>query len=297
MRTLIITALLTWVLNASAQEFGTHWVSYPQPDDSCEVLFRKTFREYARPLTAQLTFASTGRLRVYVNERNITSDVFFQNQDSTITSFTFDVTRYIRKGNNTIAVWYAPGDHSVAGKQLSLEYYGWRNEFVPFYEKADGTWQCKKLVASYAKDGMETFSMQDMPADWKAGNYQYGDWLRPTGAPCCGEERLISAAAPTYRCRLQNTLKPVVVRRDSAGVSIDFGRYFLGTLRLTLRGARKGQLIKANGLTYICNGSLDEQAFQRFMLSSQRYYRIEGDEHFLRKQLTNIEGLEFQTEW
>ena len=33
---LIFTTL--WVLNSYAQEFGTHWVSYPFPNDSSEIL-------------------------------------------------------------------------------------------------------------------------------------------------------------------------------------------------------------------------------------------------------------------
>lgn len=294
MRTLIITALLTWVLNASAQEFGTHWVSYPLPDDSCEVLFRKTFREYDRPLTAQLTFASTGRLRVYVNERNITADVLFLNEDSTVTLFTYDITRYVRKGNNTIAVWYAPTAHSIAGKQLSLEYYGWRNEYVPFYHKADGTWQTRLLTTSYTTGEHEAYHRPDMPTAWKEHNYQYGDWQRPTGAPADAKETTATAATPLYRCRLQRTLRPVAVKADSLGLLADFGEYFYGTIRLTLRGARKGQKINVSPLLYTCDGSLDEQAYQHFHPVRQRYYLIEGDPRSLRRQITNIEGLEYQ---
>ena len=37
---LIFTTL--WVLNSYAQEFGTHWVSYPFPNDSSEILYGKS---------------------------------------------------------------------------------------------------------------------------------------------------------------------------------------------------------------------------------------------------------------
>ena len=39
--TLIISIL--WVLSSHAQEFGTHWISYPLPNDSSEVWFRQSY--------------------------------------------------------------------------------------------------------------------------------------------------------------------------------------------------------------------------------------------------------------
>ena len=48
--TLIFSIL--WVLSSSAQDFGTHWISYPLPSDSAEVLFRQSYLMEGRPLQA-----------------------------------------------------------------------------------------------------------------------------------------------------------------------------------------------------------------------------------------------------
>ena len=49
--TILILTLL-WVLNSHAQEFGTHWISYPLPNDSSEVWFRKRYIIHQRPMQA-----------------------------------------------------------------------------------------------------------------------------------------------------------------------------------------------------------------------------------------------------
>ena len=55
--TLIFSIL--WVLSSSAQDFGTHWISYPLPSDSAEVLFRQSYLMEGRPLQASLSIAKT----------------------------------------------------------------------------------------------------------------------------------------------------------------------------------------------------------------------------------------------
>ena len=56
--TLIFTTL--WVLNSYAQEFGTHWISYPFPNDSSEILYRKIYHLNQKPLKAEINIASRG---------------------------------------------------------------------------------------------------------------------------------------------------------------------------------------------------------------------------------------------
>ena len=43
-----ILAML-WVLNSNAHEFSTHWISYPTPNDSSEVLFCHVFLHKGNP--------------------------------------------------------------------------------------------------------------------------------------------------------------------------------------------------------------------------------------------------------
>ena len=105
---LIFTTL--WVLNSYAQEFGTHWVSYPFPNDSSEILYRKIYHLNQKPLKAEINMASGGNTRLYINERNATPSIFNEGaRDSILLMQTIDISRYLKKGENIIAVWYAPG--------------------------------------------------------------------------------------------------------------------------------------------------------------------------------------------
>ena len=117
---LIFTTL--WVLNSYAQEFGTHWVSYPFPNDSSEILYRKIYHLDQKPLKAEINMASGGNTRLYINERNATPSIFNEGaRDSILLMQTIDISRYLKKGENIIAVWYAPGRIRNKSKQLSLE--------------------------------------------------------------------------------------------------------------------------------------------------------------------------------
>ena len=112
---------LLWVLSSNAQEFGTHWISYPLPDESAEVWFRKNYVMPHRPLQAFANVASTGDYKIYINERNVTGSLKFEGiKNDVLQSRTFDITRYLKAGDNVIAVWYAPLGKPSHGKQLSL---------------------------------------------------------------------------------------------------------------------------------------------------------------------------------
>ena len=71
--TLIISIL--WVLSSQAQEFGTHWISYPLPNDSSEVWFRQSYIMNECPTQAFMNIASTGNYKLYINERNVTGSL------------------------------------------------------------------------------------------------------------------------------------------------------------------------------------------------------------------------------
>ena len=48
---------------------------------------------------------------------------------------TIDISRYLKKGENIIAVWYAPGRIRNKSKQLSLELHGWYTALFLFIIK------------------------------------------------------------------------------------------------------------------------------------------------------------------
>ncbi len=292
----ILTAILSllWVLNSFSQEFGTHWVSYPLPDDSTEVLYRKIYHLPAKPLMAKISMASTGNTRLYINERNVTGSIFYEGmRDSTVCIRTFDVTRYLKKGENIIAVWYAPGQTPQKSKQLSLDFYGWNTDTIPFYHKADETWSCK-LLKECSLNEKETFDNRKYTNDWKSAEFHSAGWQKPTGGfrshttlPIKKQQILTETGN-----KLAMVLHPISEYSDSLGYHLDFGRPFRGTIRLTIRDAHKGSTININGNLYTCSGEMDEQAFYRFHTEIQREFIINWGKGFKKNCIVNIEGLE-----
>ncbi len=306
-----ITFILSilWVLSSYSQEFGTHWISYPLPNDSAEVWFRKSYIIHHQSIQAFANIASTGYYRLYINERNVTGSLLFEGiKDGVLQSRTFDVTRYLKNGENIIAVWYAPRQGEPShGKQLSLEFYGWDQDSTAFHYQTDGTWLVRQLQGcSNGED--EIFDGRTNILAWKSDEYRPYGWVHPTGSyepitiPDSStmnkekslDKRLAMEGYPVIKAenKLYKVLQPVATYTDSLGYNIDFGRPFHGSIRLTLRNAKKGDHIYINGYRYTCNGELDEQAFFRFKFQDQRIYTLTWSDRFRRSDIVNIEGLE-----
>ena len=285
------------VLSSFAQEFGTHWICHPLPNDSSEILFCHTYLTQQRPQQASLTFASTGQLRVYVNERNITPYISYDNRDSSIIAIqTYDITRYLYPDSNTIAVWYAPTARSSSTKQLHLEYYGTDAHGKAFYYAANGDWECMELKGCYKKEnGEEMFDRRSYDSNWKAANCDKAYWQHPLGPPPPVKTYPISSN-PYHRKnkQLARILTPVNSHTDSLGLTFYFERDFIGTIRLTLRDAHQGERIQIGSFTYICSGTLDEQAFRYFTATPSRTFVVQGDKYFKKEQIVNVEALEYE---
>lgn len=293
--TLIFSIL--WVLSSSAQDFGTHWISYPLPSDSAEVLFRQSYLMEGRPLQASLSIASTGSYRLYVNERNVTRSLKFDGiKGDALLNRTFDITKYLRNGENVIAVWYSPEGRPSYGKQLSLEFYGWNRDTTSFYHKADEKWFCRQL-RDCSHGIIERFDGRHNMLAWKSEEYRPYGWVHPVGNMELDESKNYKEYKDYKVIKAENTLynvlDPVCTFTDSlGGYNIDFGRPFHGTIRLTLRDAHRGTKLHINGYQYICNGELDEQAFFRFKFQNRRIYTITWNGRFKKSDIVHIEGLE-----
>lgn len=294
--TLLIVCLL-WVVNAFSQEFATHWVSYPLPNDSSEVLFQHTYVS-ARPQQANITVASAGKVKVFVNGRNVMRDIYLANRDTSVITFhTYDVTRFLRNDSNTVVVWYAPVAKRLSGKQLSLEYYGTDYRGKQFYSKADNTWWCKKQDGAYLKDSLEAFDgRHSLHGRMVGARSLNGRWVVPTGAHVTDDVACVTSIQhPTDSIySVINMIKPVAKKEDTGGIVYDFGREFHGIVRVTLRNATAGEVVYVGNLAYSCKGQMDEQCFSHFNCRTQRTVRISGDLSFNKRQVQKVEGLEVE---
>ena len=289
--------MLLRVLDSCSQEFSTHWVSHPLPNDSSEVLFCGTYEIDSLPKEAYLTFASSGHLRIYVNERNISQDITFNNPDSShIALQTYNITHLLKTKQNCIAVWYAPAKGCATSKQLSLDFYGTHKDGKRFYCQANADWWCKILEGSYVKDNRETFDSRYYDANWKSAEDDKTSWQHPLGAK--NNEKFYSVASGFFchkNARIQYIFTPTECSSAAKLLEYDLGRRAYGTLRLTLRGEKSGDAVHIGSFTYICRGDMDEQAFCRFIPSGDRIINVQGTPSFKRQFIQKVEFLEYRS--
>lgn len=294
----LLSLICLCAIQGFSQEWGTRWICHPHASDTAQVWFRKRVKTTAPQEKAFITVASTGRFRLYVNERNVVTDPFLGAIDSLekhIKQYTIDVSRFLEGRETTIAVWYAPTSKRRSDKQLSLEFYGKDQRGKPFYAQADGSWFCKEASSATLGAGREAIDATRYDKLWHSTELKEKDWLRPMDSADTLTLPL-QDSSPLYQgIRMSHVLSAVDEVADSTGVTFDFGRPFRGWVRITLRGAKKGERLCFGDHSYVCGGQMDEQAFPRFTITKQRFVKVSGDERFRREQIQNIEGVEVET--
>lgn len=295
MKRWLLHIALLWAAGASAQEFGTHWIVAPQADSTAHVWFRHAYVVPGRPQEGRLTVATTGVYKLYVNEHNVGTALFYPAREphsAHAVAMDFDVTRYLRPDTNVVAVLYAPTYAHRDDRQLSVVFHGRGSDGTPFSHFSDGDWLCKVANSALNDVGGETIDGRRHDPTWKSTTPDLALWLpvRPTRPAVAVPLTHAPAIAPLPRI----TRRRGYVYFDPLpdGVEYEFGQGFHGRVRLTLREARRGMVLWFGRTAYVCNGSLDEQASPVFAIDDYRRLYVGGTEGFRRDLITDIEAIE-----
>ena len=307
--------LVIGMTTASAQtaSLGPGEISCTTADSLSDIWFRHTYLTQRRPISATLSVTARGRYRVYVNESNVTPPLPTDNCHHPVT-IDIDVSGYLRSDSNTVAILYHPvGPHD---HQIAVCYYGVGRDGRPFGHNADGGWLCRP-VDEGSGDGIDRGYTQTVStACWtpvsapgrleiegtKAGSApgrvviegrtadsalrrvstEMGVWPLATLLPV-RVNRVTRVAAPRYS------------ERTPEGIAYEFVTGFYGFVRLTLRGAKKGETIIIGGRKYTCNGETDEQITTAFEPTYHRRVIVSGDSAFDASQVQRVDGVSLMT--
>ena len=314
--------LVIGMTSASAQtaSLGPGEISCTTADSLSDIWFRHTYLTQRRPISATLSVTARGRYRVYVNESNVTPPLPTDNCHHPVT-IDIDVSGYLRSDSNTVAILYHPvGPHD---HQIAVCYYGVGRDGRPFGHNADGGWLCRP-VDEGSGDGIDRGYTQTVStACWT-----------PVSAPGRVEIEEAKAASAPRRVEIEGTkaaselrtadselrrvstemgvwplatLLPVQVNRVTRvtaprysertpeGIAYEFVTGFYGFVRLTLRGAKKGETIIIGGRKYTCNGETDEQITTAFEPTYHRRVIVSGDSAFDASQVQRVDGVSLMT--
>ena len=321
--------LVIGMTTASAQtaSLGPGEISCATADSLSDIWFRHTYLTQRRPISATLSVTARGRYRVYVNESNVTPPLPTDNCHHPVT-IDIDISGYLRSDSNTVAILYHPiGPHD---HQIAVCYYGVGRDGRPFGHNADGGWLCRP-VDEGSGDGIDRGYTQTVStACWTPVSAP--GRLEIEEAKVASEPRRVEiegtkvASAPqrveiegrTADSELRRvstemgvwplaTLLPVQVNRVTRvtaprysertpeGIAYEFVTGFYGFVRLTLRGAKKGETIIIGGRKYTCNGETDEQITTAFEPTYHRRVIVSGDSAFDASQVQRVDGVSLMT--
>lgn len=321
--------LVIGMTTASAQtaSLGPGEISCTTADSLSNIWFRHTYLTQRRPISATLSVTARGRYRVYVNESNVTPPLPTDNCHHPVT-IDIDVSGYLRSDSNTVAILYHPvGPHD---HQIAVCYYGVGRDGRPFGHNADGGWLCRP-VDEGSGDGIDRGYTQTVStACWTPVSAP--GRLEMKGTKAASEPRRVEMDGRTADSELRTadsalrtadsalrrvstemgvwplaTLLPVRVNRVTRvtaprysertpeGIAYEFVTGFYGFVRLTLRGAKKGETIIIGGRKYTCNGDTDEQITTAFEPTYHRRVIVSGDSAFDASQVQRVDGVSLMT--
>lgn len=307
--------LVIGMTTASAQtaSLGPGEISCTTADSLSDIWFRHTYLTQRRPISAKLSVTARGRYRVYVNESNVTPPLPTDNCHHPVT-IDIDVSGYLRSDSNTVAILYHPvGPHD---HQIAVCYYGVGRDGRPFGHNADGGWLCRP-VDEGSGDGIDRGYTQTVStACWTPVSVPGRLEMEGTKAASAPGRVVIEGRTADSALRRVSTemgvwplatLLPVRVNRVTRvaaprysertpeGIAYEFVTGFYGFVRLTLRGAKKGETIIIGGRQYICNGETDEQITTAFEPTYHRRVIVSGDSAFDPSQVQRVDGVSLMT--
>lgn len=307
--------LVIGMTTASAQtaSLGPGEISCTTADSLSDIWFRHTYLTQRRPISATLSVTARGRYRVYVNESNVTPPLPTDTCHHPVT-IDIDVSGYLRSDSNTVAILYHPvGPHD---HQIAVCYYGVGRDGRPFGHNADGGWLCRP-VDEGSGDGIDRGYTQTVStACWTPASAP--GRLEMEGTKAASELRTADSALrrddsalrkvstemgvwplasllPVRVNRVTRVTAPRYSERTPEGIAYEFVTGFYGFVRLTLRGAKKGETITIGGRKYICNGETDEQITTAFEPTYHRRVIVSGDSAFDASQVQRVDGVSLMT--
>ena len=320
--------------SAQTASLGPGEISCATADSLSDIWFRHTYITQRRPISATLSVTARGRYRVYVNESNVTPPLPTDNCHRPVT-IDIDVSSYLRSDSNTVAILYhpvGPHDHQIAvcyygvgrdgrpfghnadggwlcrpvdegsgdgidrGYTQTVSTACWTPVSVPGRLGMEGT----KAASAPGRLEMEGTKGASAPRRVKIEGRTAGSELRTADSTLRRVSTEmgvwpLATLLPVRVNRMTRVTEPRYSERTPEGIAYEFITGFYGFVRLTLRGAKKGETIIIGGRMYICNGETDEQITTAFEPTYHRRVIVSGDSAFDASQVQRVDGVSLMT--
>ena len=320
--------------SAQTASLGPGEISCTTADSLSDIWFRHTYLTQRRPISATLSVTARGRYRVYVNESNVTPPLPTDNCHHPVTIH-IDVSGYLRVDSNTVAILYhpvGPHDHQIAvcyygvgrdgrpfghkadggwlcrpvdegsgdgidrGYTQTVSTACWTPVSAPGRLEMEGT----KAGSAPRKVEIEGTKAASAPRRVEIEGTKADSELRTADSALRRVSTEmgvwpLATLLPVQVNRVTRVTAPRYSERTPEGIAYEFVTGFYGFVRLTLRGAKKGETIIIGGRKYTCNGETDEQITTAFEPTYHRRVIVSGDSAFDASQVQRVDGVSLMT--
>lgn len=320
--------------SAQTASLGPGEISCTTADSLSDIWFRHTYLTQRRPISATLSVTARGRYRVYVNESNVTPPLPTDDCHHPVT-IDIDVSGYLRSDSNTVAILYhpvGPHDHQIAvcyygvgrdgrpfghnadggwlcrpvdegsgdgidrGYTQTVSTACWTPVLAPGRLEIEGT----KAGSAPGRVEIEGAKAASEPRRVEIEGRTAASELRTADSALRRVSTEmgvwpLATLLPVRVNRVTRVTAPRYSERTPEGIAYEFVTGFYGFVRLTLRGAKKGETIIIGGRKYTCNGETDEQITTAFEPTYHRRVIVSGDSAFDASQVQRVDGVSLMT--
>jgi len=288
----------------NSKDWKGEWIHKGDQEMTDHNWFRKNFTASVLPTSGIVYVGSFGYHELYVNGEKVTDNVM-----NPVSSFmkkripylTYDISDYLKKGDNVVAIWHAAGwarwkrvkeyknPPFVFKAQLEIEVDG-----KMLSVGTDESWKCKASHSEYAgewdilKFGGERIDARRLELDWNRAEYDDSGWASSSvwKDPVPAQ---LSAQMVEPQVRYRTIAPKSVIPNKNGTFLIDMGENYTGQFEINLRGGSEGDLVSfeiSDQIRRVCNWAqkseyiFDESGegvFEnRFNLAGGRWITVTG---------------------
>ncbi len=273
----------------SDKDWQAKWIT----EGSSSPWLRKSFELSIVPTRAHIYVNALGYFQLFINGKRVGNDEFAPHvgqYNKRTFCITYDVTKYLNKGENAIGIWLGSGwSRGGAGVKTApcvraqLEMAGAEGEMTTFV--TDATWRAKASSMAYRgawnwnRYGGEVHDgTQDQP-NWADAGFDDSAW--PGAKPANVAATAVSSEM-LQRNRAIETITPVQVTRLSENAwLVDMGKAMTGTFEISFPKGDKGHKVSMEfGDSYTPAGKGGGPSLNSFSQASEYIFRGSGTETF-----------------
>lgn len=267
-----------------------------------QIWFRKNIKLKDKTSRAIAYVASLGNHEFYVNDKKVDDRVLspcLTNYIDRVLYVGYDVTSLLKKGENTLAIWYGPGWTRYEGARfdklvkVQMEVTYKSGKAVSFC--TDTSWKCKAAngicssLCKFEHHGGEIIDATKFDPTWNTKKCKEDTSWENVGVGAYSLPLTAQLMPPTKKIGDLIVGDLSKLTSVSNKLQIFMGKNYVGWTEVKLAGMKRGDTLKVHFcddnsfltqwdqiLTYVCSGIDGEVACNHFNFNAGGYISIEG---------------------